>query len=320
MVIKRKDGFFPGNAVLTECSGQTSVYRMEFPDGWGTMTAHAVMPGVTLVFNDFHTSYDIQEYVRSPGLVEINHCQAGRFECTMRDGRNLWLGPGDFSVNNMKRPPLASRFSQGMYQGISLILELKTAGRSLSEMLGEGAPILTDLFTGLLEPLPFLLLRSEPKIQHIFSELYHVPAVCRQAYYKLKTAELMLFLQERKNEMRRAGACYYGQDINCRIREIGERITADLRVRLSIAELAGEYRIGGSTIKRCFRRLYGEPPYAYLKRRRMEEAAFLLTTTEKNITQIAAEVGYQNTSKFSAAFRTIYNLSPSEYKKMIHLE
>lgn len=320
MAIQRKYGFIPGQGVLTERSGQMSVYRMEFPDGWGTMTAHAVLPGVTLIFNDFHTSYDMPENDRYPGLVEINHCQAGRFECTMRDGRIAWLGPRDFSVTNMNRPPVGSRFSQGLYQGISLILELKTAGRALSEMLGEGAPQLTQLFTGLLEPQPFLLLRSEPKIQHIFSELYHVPAGCRQAYYKLKTAELMLFLQERKHEMRRAGDCYYGQDISCRVREIGDRMTADLRQRHSIAELAREYQIGESTIKRCFRLLYGEPPYAYLKRRRMEEASFLLTTTEKNITQIAAELGYQNTSKFSAAFRTIYNLSPSEYKKMIRLE
>lgn len=320
MAIDRREGFFPGRAVLTERSGHKSVYRMEFPDGWGTMTAHAVLPGVTLIFNDFHTSYGIPENARCPGMVEINHCQAGRFECTMRDGRIVWLGPRDFSVSDMNRPPVGSRFSQGLYQGISLVLELKTAGRALTEMLGEGVPLLTDLFTGLLEPQPFLLMRSEPKIQHIFSELYHVPAGCQLAYYKLKTAELMLFLQERQNVMCRAGDFYYGQEINCRIREIGERMNADLRVRMSIAELAREYRIGESTIKRCFRLLYGEPPYAYLKRRRMEEAAFLLTTTEKNMTQIAAEVGYQNTSKFSAAFRAIYSMSPSEYKKMIRLE
>ena len=320
MAIERKDSFFPGDAVLTERSGHTSVYRMEFPDGWGTMTAHAVLPGLTLIYNDFHTSCVIPESARCPGLVEINHCQAGRYECTMRDGRVVWLGPRDFAVSDRSRPAMGSRFSQGIYQGIGLILEPKTAGRSLSEMLGEGVPRLTDLFTGLLEPQPFLVMRSEPKIQHIFSELYHVPAGCQLAYYKLKTAELMLFLQERQNELRRAGDCYYGQDINCRIRKIGDRMAEDLRQRMSITELAREYQIGESTIKRCFRQMYGEPPYAYLKRRRMEEASFLLTTTEKNITQIAAEVGYQNTSKFSAAFRAIYSMSPSEYKKMIRLD
>ena len=320
MAVPRKDGFFPGEAILKECYGHTSIYQMDFPDGWGTMTAYAVMPGVTLIFNDFHTAAGFPQEARCPGLVEINHCQTGRFECTMQGGRIVWLGPRDFSVSDMNCPAKNSRFSQGLYQGISFILDPKAAGHSLKEMLGEDVPDLSELFFNLLDPQSFLVLRSEPKIQHIFSELYHVPVKGQLAYYKLKTAELMLFLQERQGQVRRAGVCYYGQDMRCRVREMAGRMTADLRVRLSIAELANEYRVGESTIKKYFRQIYGEPPYSYLKRRRMEEAAFLLTTSDKSITQIAASVGYQNTSKFSAAFHSIYNLTPTEYKKMIRSE
>ena len=107
------------------------VYRMEFSDGWGTMTAHAVMDGVTVIFNDFHTASGIQEEARCPGMVEINHCLAGRFECTMPDGRTAWLGPCDFAVSDMGRPPVESRFTQGLYQGISLVLDIRRASVSL---------------------------------------------------------------------------------------------------------------------------------------------------------------------------------------------
>ena len=320
MAERRRDGFFPGEAELAGREGRWSVYRVEFPDGWGTMTSCLVMPGIWLIRNDFHTASGFPEEERCPGLVEINHCRAGRFECTMLDGRLVWLGPQDFSVSDMSRPPLDSRFRQGLYQGISLVLEPGTAGASLGGMLGEEAPDLPELFRVLLSERHFLVLRSEPRIQHIFSELYHVPAEGEGAYYKLKTAELMLFLQERQRQVRRAGAVYHSRDLTRRVRELEARMTEDLRAHIPIPALAEEYRIGQSTLKKYFLRLYGEPPYAYLKRRRMEEAAFLLDTTGQSVTQIAAAVGYQNASKFSAAFRSIYGLSPQDYKKGRRLE
>lgn len=311
----RVDRFFPSEAKRTSNSGPTTVYRMEFPDGYGTMTAHTVFPGVSLIFNDFHTTGGFPNEDRCPGFIEINHCRAGRFDCRMIDGRVLWLGPGDFAVSDMGRPPLESHFSKGLYQGISLVLEPKTAERSLSIILGDEVPRLTDLFSSLLSARSFLLLRSESKIQHIFSELYQAPPNSALTYYKLKTAELMLFLHDRQGSLQRAGLSYYEHDRRQRTQEMGERLTEDLHRRVSIETLAKEYEIGSTTVKQRFRQLYGEPPYAYLRRRRMEEAAFLLTTTDQPITQIASAVGYQNASKFSAAFRSIYGLTPREYKK-----
>lgn len=320
MTQPRVDRIFPSEAKRMEGPGSDTVYRMEFPDGEGRMTAHEVFSGVSLIFNDFQTTGGFPNEARCPGLIEINYCHAGRFDCTMADGRDIWLGPGDFAVSDMGRPPLESRFSKGIYQGISLVVEPTAAEQSLAAMLGEGGPSLTELFSSLLCARSFLLLRAESKIQHIFSELYQVPSHSALAYYRLKTAELMLFLHDRQSTLRRAGLSYYEHSRRQRTQEMGERLTEDLRRRVSIEELAKEYELGVSTVKQRFRQLYGEPPYTYLRRRRMEEAAFLLTTTDQPITQIAEAVGYQNASKFSAAFRSIYGLTPREYKKWTDLE
>ncbi len=313
---KRKDYFFPAESILVQRTKQVSVYKMDFPVGYGTMTAYTVMPGITLIFNDFHTSYSFPEEARCPGLVEINHCQAGRFACTMRDGHIVQLGPQDFAVSDMGRPPRACSFPQGLYQGISLVVEPSMAEQSIGQMLGEGTPDLVELFQSLLDIQSFLLLHSEPKIQHIFSELYDTPEEGRIAYYRLKTAELMLFLHDRQKTMRQAGSLYHSKGVSQRIQEMEGRLTEDLRTHISIADLAKTYQIGVSTFKKYFRDLYGESPYAYLKRRRMEEAAFLLSNTKQEIAQIAQSVGYQNASKFSAAFRDIYGLSPTEYRRL----
>ena len=45
----RRDGIFPGESRLAGGDGKVKVYRMGFADGVGTMTAHAVLEGVTVV-------------------------------------------------------------------------------------------------------------------------------------------------------------------------------------------------------------------------------------------------------------------------------
>ena len=210
---KRKDRIFPGESVLLTRSEHSSVYRLDFADGYGTMTAYTVMPGVTLIFNDFHTSHEFPGESRCPGMIEINHCRTGRYECTMGDGRIIWLGSQDFAVSDMGRPPVHSRFSQKLYQGISLVVEPEDAEQALFRMLGEGAPKLTELFQSMLSVQSFLLLRSDTRIQHIFAEMYEIPAGGAMAYYRLKTAELMFFLYERHKAARSAEGGYHSRNM-----------------------------------------------------------------------------------------------------------
>ena len=316
---KRKDRIFPGESVLLTRSEHSSVYRLDFADGYGTMTAYTVMPGVTLIFNDFHTSHEFPGESRCPGMIEINHCRTGRYECTMGDGRIIWLGSQDFAVSDMGRPPVHSRFSQKLYQGISRVVEPGTAEQAPLRVSGGGAANLTELFQSMLSVQSFLLLRSDTRIQHIFAEMYEIPAGGAMAYYRLKTAELMFFLYERHKAARSAEGGYHSRNMTDRVREMEAWLTEDLRVRRSVPDLAQEYGVGISTVKKYFQQIYGESPYAHLKRRRMEEAAFLLATTGQSIAQIAETVGYQNTSKFSAAFRDIYGQSPTQYRRTSEL-
>ena len=48
----------------------------------------------------------------------------------------------------------------------------------------------------------------------------------------------------------------------------------------------------------------------------MMSAAKILKDTNKNILEIAGDYGYENGSKFSAAFKKVMGVSPSEYRKV----
>jgi AraC-like DNA-binding protein len=65
---------------------------------------------------------------------------------------------------------------------------------------------------------------------------------------------------------------------------------------------------------RLFREVFGETPNQYLQRRRLANARELLTSTERTVTDICLEVGFESMTSFSALFRRVYGSSPREYR------
>ena len=322
MAEARQDDIFPSSCKIKSATDEYTVYSMDFSDGSGSMTTYAVMSGVTLIFNDFHTTHGLPAgEVHCQGTVEINHCHSGQFACILSNGRSVSLGPQDFSVSDMERPPAWSGFPVGEYCGISLIIQLETAQRALYRLLDADAPDLNKLFDKLFSEQPLLILRTDPKVQQLFSELYDMPQFCQKAYFKLKTAELILFLSRKIEEQSKGSPPAYFSRDNCRrVQAIEQYMIQHLPEHIPLSALSARFKMGESTLKKHFLQLYGVPPYAYLKRKRMERAAFLLETTDLPIGEIAAVVGYQNASKFSTSFGEIYTCTPSNYKKGIRLE
>jgi len=64
-----------------------------------------------------------------------------------------------------------------------------------------------------------------------------------------------------------------------------------------------------------FKDLYGVSPKKYQQNCRYEVARRLLETTDRRIDQIAAAVGFESISSFSAWFRKIQQTSPTEWRE-----
>ena len=100
-----------------------------------------------------------------------------------------------------------------------------------------------------------------------------------------------------------------------KIRAVHEKITGDLSKRFTIEELSLMYEIPATTMKKCFKDVYGDSIYSYQKRYRINVAASMLIQEEdKEIQEIASCVGYENPGKFSVAFRSVMGVSPAEYR------
>lgn len=67
-------------------------------------------------------------------------------------------------------------------------------------------------------------------------------------------------------------------------------------------------------LRQTFRMLYGVSPSEYILNARMQYAQLLLSKPTPSIGAIATHLGYASASKFSIAFRKVYNQSPEEYR------
>lgn len=102
--------------------------------------------------------------------------------------------------------------------------------------------------------------------------------------------------------------------------KVHEMILSNLDRHITISELAQTLHVSPTQIKMCFHNSYGVPVYSYSRQCRMEAAAKRLRETDESILEIAGRYGYENGSKFSAAFRKVTGVSPSRYRRQIRWE
>ena len=69
-----------------------------------------------------------------------------------------------------------------------------------------------------------------------------------------------------------------------------------------------------SSFKREFTRQYNEPPRTWIRKKKLERAAFLLTTTDRSIDQISEASGFASAPHFTRLFKEHYASTPSEYR------
>ena len=90
-----------------------------------------------------------------------------------------------------------------------------------------------------------------------------------------------------------------------------------LKRHYTIEELSKQYLMNTTTLKSVFKAVYGMPIASYMKEYRMKLASNMLLQEDKSISGIAAAVGYKNQSKFTSAFRDIFQILPTAYQKQV---
>jgi AraC-like DNA-binding protein len=101
------------------------------------------------------------------------------------------------------------------------------------------------------------------------------------------------------------------------VRRMHDELLQHPEQRPTIEELARRCLMNPTTLKAVFKAVYGDSLAAHMKEHRLEKGAELLRRSDESVADIAAAVGYDSASRFSAAFRDRFHMLPTEYRKQL---
>jgi AraC-like DNA-binding protein len=92
-------------------------------------------------------------------------------------------------------------------------------------------------------------------------------------------------------------------------------LEANLPNSIRMEDFAAAARLSVSYFSYAFRCSLGEPPYRYLRRRRIERAQEMMLLTDKSLAEIAVECGFADQPHFTKTFRQIVGMSPGAWRR-----
>ena len=99
------------------------------------------------------------------------------------------------------------------------------------------------------------------------------------------------------------------------IMEAKRIIDSQLAFAPSCEELSHLVHLSTTKLTRGFSSFYGMPIHQYIIEQRLTQAAQLLLEGDRNVSEIAAIVGYGKPSNLAAAFKKRYGVAPKNYRE-----
>ena len=318
-----RDSFFPGSGCCPadgaeeDCFLQTdgpNQYRFENGNDLVSIVEHNVFPGIWLVFKDASMHSFENHAAHLDNLLEITHCRKGRLEYRDKH-RFFFLEEGDMSIHKSSMDRSVLHFPTRRYYGLSVVIHPERAARCISCLLGVDDVDLPGLYRKFCGEGGHFLMSATPRLEHIFLQLYEAPETIQKGYFKVKVLELLLVLSclESAPVQQERRACTQAQVALAQKaflyihRHRGQRISAK--------RLGEELHVTPEQLRRCVQRVYGKPLYQCVRAYKMALAAEELLRTDRTVMDIAGEFGYDNSSKFSRAFREVMGAAPGDYRQ-----
>lgn len=232
----------------------------------------------------------------------------------LNDSRSVFLTSGHIS--------LTEKFACGeyiypgsVYEGIELFIDHDDMEPPLlRDHFGIRIPTLRRLYC--LEGETFIAkLPLSEELTDRLQGLSITEEPVRTISMKTGVIDLLALLQYRHPAPEAKRLTYYTKPQVEMAKQIEAIISGDLSQPHTAREFAARFSVSESSIKNYFRGVYGQSILQDTTHRRMLYAVELLSATSLPVIEIASRVGYENQSKFSAAFRKSCGVSPREFRQ-----
>ena len=307
---------FGGNVREIAAEGECRVLRIDGEDGEGFMTMYRVFDGVYLMYNDLHMKSCISEYQNASTALCIDHCREGRIEHENSLGERYYMEAGDLRIDRRVHHEGRVELPLSHYHGITIGFVHGAAEESLRREMPSVSVDIGTLAERFCAGGREFVLRANETMNLLFSQLYRAPQSVRLDYFKVKTAELLLMLGTLDISESAEQRQYFPARQTDKVKQMHALITGSLDRSYTVGELSERFAMPPATLRKVFRAVYGAPIYQYVKSYKMKAAASMLISEEGvTVAEIAQRLGYDNASKFSAAFRGIMGASPQNYRR-----
>ena len=294
-----------------------TLYTIENEAGKSSLLCYDILPGIQILYSRLNMASCYQRVKTSKGFLQINHCKEGCYELETNGGKVNFLGEGDMLVNDPGTQQIEdTRMPLGQYEGITILFELECAQTELEKLFPSAGIDLYLIRNRLCANHNLFLLRARPEIEHIFSELYNVDERIRETYLLIKVVELLLYLSIVESKPCEAQR-HFSQQVIDITREVCTFIVKEPFNKMTIHELAANFNLAETSLRQCFKYIYGQPIASFIRSKRIRSAAELLQKDRNlSIGQIALIAGYENQSKFASAFKADMEQTPLAYRRL----
>lgn len=134
-----------------------------------------------------------------------------------------------------------------------------------------------------------------------------------ELYIKTMLLELLILINRysKNNNMTTKN---YAKNEN--IFEIVRYLNSNYKNKITLKTLSEKFFLSEAHLSRSFKDVTGFNIISYINTLRIKESQKLIIECDKNITEIAYEVGYDSITHFERVFKSIVGVSPSKYRTL----
>ena len=272
-------------------------------------------PGVSILTGNFSKIDKLNNMVNveSGPTTVFHYCFMGRCEVRTEDGQYAFMDRHTIAVETHADHRKRLDFIDEDYKGLEIAFShdffdekseemLKLFAIDLKKMRGLKEVLIgeaSDKLKAAEQDLADLLGSKDLTVPSLMTRVALIADLVEQGSYKAEGKRFFLTKGQRKIAS-----------------EVHDLILQDLSIDITTERLAEQFKISPVSLNKYFKIMYGDSISRYANAYKMKVAARRLTNSATSVADIAAMVGYDNPSKFGTAFKRIYEVTPSEYRRL----
>lgn len=314
--MKNHKGILESYAQNIKTDKDTKRYFIEKDNLQGWIIQCELACGVEMMFFDYKVEKEVElTGFEAEHILELFYCLSGTIEMYYGSSKVL-LKENHIGIYNWNHCPDKVIYKKGKFKGISLLLHTDQAVSSIAPYMQGRRDVIFKMQQILSENQKMFLAFGNRNLNSVFLGIIENPFAYDKNYLMLKAMELIFISSKTMNQSRQANIMDNEETSEyrmlCKAKDYIELHIAD---PITVSDIAYELGIGIKNINQMFGNYENQTVYQYLKIERLKRAKELLLSSDHSVTEIALEVGWNNASKFSTAFKARYCDSPLSYRK-----